>query len=127
MRLTHGPPDTPPKPANLPADTLGDQQSVAGERARTTHVRRAVGWAHHNDAPIGSFGARRACGCAGHDGHDPEAELVDQVVSQERVVEVAGAVFDEVLAGLVLQLGGRAGWVGPEEGGIPQQLGRGGV
>jgi CubicO group peptidase (beta-lactamase class C family) len=48
---------------------------------------------------------------AGHDGHDPEAELVDQVVSHERVVEAAGAVLDEVLAGLVLQPGDRAGWV----------------
>jgi hypothetical protein len=37
------------------------------------------------------------------------------VVSQERVVEAAGAVLDEVLAGLVLQPGDRAGWVGPEE------------
>ena len=47
---------------------------------------------------------------ARHDGHDPEVKLVDQVVSQERVVEAAGAVLDEVLAGLVLQPGDRAGW-----------------
>jgi hypothetical protein len=57
---------------------------------------------------------------AGHDGHDPEAELVDQVVSHERVVEAAGSVLDEVLAGLVFQPGDRAGRVGPEEGGIPR-------
>jgi len=40
--------------------------------------------------------------CAGYDGHDPETELVDQVVSQEHVVEAAGAVLDEVLAGVTL-------------------------
>src|SRR6516162_9002339 len=62
--------------------------------------------------------------CAGHDGHDPELELVDQMVSQERVVEAAGAVLDEVLAGLVLQPGDRAGRVGPEEGGVPGRLGQ---
>src|SRR6266699_617886 len=62
--------------------------------------------------------------CAGYDGHDPEAELVDQVASHERVVEAAGAVLDEGLAGLVLQPGDRAGWVGPEEGGIPCRLGQ---
>src|SRR6516162_2453438 len=62
--------------------------------------------------------------CAGHDGPDPEVELVDQVVSYERVVQAAGAVFDEVLARLVLQPGDRAGWVGPEQGGIPCRLGQ---
>src|SRR5579859_2368467 len=61
---------------------------------------------------------------AGYDRHDPEVELVDQVISYERVVEAAGAVFDEVLAGLVLQPGDRAGWVGPKEGGIPCRLGQ---
>ena len=37
----------------------------------------------------------RAC----YDGPDPEAELVDEVVSHEGVIEVAGAVLDEILAG----------------------------
>src|SRR5690348_3633916 len=59
---------------------------------------------------------------ADYDGPDPEAELIDQVIFHERVVEAAGAVFDEVLAGLVFQPGDRAGWVGPEEGGIPCRL-----
>ena len=52
--------------------------------------------------PGGVHALEQPLPCAGYDGHDPEAELVDQVVSYERVVEAAGAVFDEVLAGLFL-------------------------
>jgi len=53
--------------------------------------------------PAGAHVLEQPLPGAGHDGHDPEAELVDQVVPHERVVEAAGAVLDEVRAGLVPQ------------------------
>ncbi len=42
--------------------------------------------------PGGVHVLEKPLSCAGHDGPDPEAELVDQVVSHERVVEAAGAL-----------------------------------
>src|SRR5262249_25086102 len=43
-------------------------------------------------------------------------DLRGRLASHQGVVEAAVAVLDDVLAGLVLQPGGRAGWVGFEEG-----------
>ena len=55
-----------------------------------------------------------------HDhGPDPETELVNEATSNECVVESAGAVFDEIFAGLVFQPGDRTGWIVSEEGGVP--------
>src|SRR5262249_17834109 len=57
---------------------------------------------------------------ADDDGHDPDAEFVDELRAEEHAVEASGAVLDEVLARLGLEVLDRCDNVGAEEGGIPR-------
>src|SRR5262249_14098618 len=120
------PPPNPPArlsgTSRIPGSGLSGSAGCIGEDHRSVLEPSFVG--EPEVEPGGVHALEQPLPFLGYDGHDPEAELVDQVVSYEHVVEAAGAVFDEVLAGLVLQPGDRTGWVGPEEGGVPCRLGQ---
>jgi hypothetical protein len=55
------------------------------------------------------------------DGVQPEVELVNEVVLHQRAVQLAGAVLQDVLAGLLLQLGHLLGDVAFDQGCVPPE------
>ena len=56
---------------------------------------------------------------SGNDGEDPEVVLVGKIVLHQRAVELAGSELQDVLAGLLFQLGDFAGDVTLDARGIP--------
>jgi hypothetical protein len=56
---------------------------------------------------------------AGDDGEEPEVELVNEVVLHKRAVKFAGTELQDVLAGLLLQLGHLIGDVPSDECCVP--------
>ncbi len=59
---------------------------------------------------------------SGEDGEDPEVELVEEVVSEERAVELARAELEQAVAGLLLERGDRLGGVALEDRRVPGGL-----
>ena len=56
---------------------------------------------------------------AGDNGEEPEVELVNEVVLHKRAVKFAGTELQDVLAGLLLQLGYLVGDVPSDERCVP--------
>jgi len=69
-----------------------DDDAVA-ERRRVDELQ--VGRLDALDEPLAA---------AGKNGEDPEVELIDESVRDQRPVELAGAELQDVLAGLLLEL-----------------------
>ena len=62
---------------------------------------------------------------AGEHREEPEVELVHQPVLDERAVELAGAVLQQVAAGLLLERRDALGGVALDDRGVPGRVGQG--